>query len=266
MTRKEPITIGTLSMEQQWYAEREWVRRYSVLHPCFSRRQERCERFMRSRAESYMVVRLDGIDMSRRFLKNGLFHERFDKCLHRAVLQALNDYCADSSGSIMVMCCSDEVSLIESRPNALGADSSLFKMISVLASLLTYYFNANAHRMPWRRLGYQGGFDARPIQLLNKLEINNYIGYRLALYQRNTLTKLLRLKKVPASEIYREPFYNHIDYLFEKSVSVQDYRELSHYIQQPAFCRWPNKNQPWFHLQTLADFDRQLKLNQLISD
>lgn len=243
---------------QHWLKEREWVRRYSALHPCFTRRQKYAELQGAQRTGHYLGVRLDGIDMSRRFLKNGLFHERFDKCLHKAVLQLLANYCRNMQGNLLVLCCSDEVSLIEQTPGALGEDN-LYKICTVLASLLTYYFNLNANRMPWRRLGYQGGFDARPIHLYSNLEVSNYIGYRLALYQQNMLTKLLRLKKVPTNEIYQPPFFNHIDYLFAKSADIQDHRELKRYIQQPALTCWPNQGHVWYHLQQFADFASQIQ-------
>lgn len=165
--------------------------------------------------QHYLVVRLDGIGLSKKYLKDELSNKRFQKKMIKAIQQtyyALHRKSPSNAQQIflgMVMA-SDEVSFILNTFDNYF-DDKLFKIVTTIASTFSSFFSQEeAGSNPKNAI--TGSFDGRPLILENLKEVNEYIAYRAAIYSRNSMAKALRLKGVPNNELYCDTNNNNLDY------------------------------------------------------
>lgn len=167
----------------------------------------------------YLIVRLDGIGLSKKYLKDKVVHKRFQKTMKDAIEQtyfALHRKSrSDAQQAFLgVMVASDEVSFIFNTYDNYF-EHRLFKAVSTVASTFTSFFaKKGGHKE--ENLRIFGAFDGRPILLSNVDEVNKYIAYRSAIYIRNSMAKLLRIKGVDSDEIYSDENHNNFDYYQRK--------------------------------------------------
>lgn len=182
----------------------------------------------------YLCIRLDGIGLSKKYLKNELSNTKFDgamwqafestyKVLHRkAPTDAQNIFLA-------AIICSDEISIIlNSQKNYF--DGRLFKTVTTIASTFSSFFTGNGFSGKNKKnQRIVGAFDGRPLVFSSLDEIPQYMAHRYAIYFRNSLSKSLRLAGVSPDELYAEKNFNNLEYYREKMefLSIDDqYKEI----------------------------------------
>lgn len=171
---------------------------------------------------SYLCFRLDGIKVSKRFLKDSLSNEPFYEALRlsiQAVYQLLRRSTGEEYGEhepgnffLCAFCISDEVSFIlNNRRNHL--ENRVFKTGTMLAGTLSaamslnYQSESKKHAKPsasGHKFPMVMAFDARPLVLDVHNEVEEYLLHRWLLAGRNTMCKVLRLAEVlPGDDLYR---------------------------------------------------------------
>ena len=183
---------------------------------------------------SYLCFRLDGIKVSKRFLKDSLSNESFYDALRlsiQGVYQLLRRSTGEEYGEhepgnffLCAFCISDEVSFIlNNRRNHL--ENRVFKTGTTLAGTLSgalslnYKSESKKHAKPSAN-GHQFpmvmAFDSRPLILNVHDEVEEYILHRWLLAGRNTMSKVLRLAGVlPGEDVYRLARQNDLPRLCE---------------------------------------------------
>jgi hypothetical protein len=170
----------------------------------------------------YLCFRLDGIKVSKRYLKDSLVHEAFGAALRSSIqtvyhlLRACTgeEYGEREEGNFFLcaFCISDEVSFIlNNHHNYLG--NRVFKtgtsLAGTLSGALSLRFqaeskkhgkkSASGHRYPQVM-----AFDARPLLLDVHGEVEEYLRHRWLLAGRNALCKVLRLNNaVSGDDVYK---------------------------------------------------------------
>jgi len=170
----------------------------------------------------YLCFRLDGIKVSKRYLKDSLVHEAFGAALRSSIqtvyhlLRACTgeEYGEREEGNFFLcaFCISDEVSFIlNNHRNYLG--NRVFKtgtsLAGTLSGALSLQFqaeskkhgkkSASGHRYPQVM-----AFDARPLLLDVHGEVEEYLRHRWLLAGRNALCKVLRLNNaVSGDDVYK---------------------------------------------------------------
>ena len=109
-----------------------------------------------------------------------------------------------------VVMASDEVSFILNTYDNYF-DDRLFKTVTTIASTFTSFFTKEGINKD-RSISITGSFDGKPLILPNLEEVNKYIAYRAAIYTRNSMAKLLRIKGVENEELYSPENHNNLDY------------------------------------------------------
>lgn len=165
--------------------------------------------------QHYLVVRLDGIGLSKKYLKDKVINKQFQKVMIKAIEQTYYVLHRKSPSNAQqlflgVVMASDEVSFILNTYDNYF-DDRLFKIVTTIASTFTNFFTQEGvHKN--RNLSITGSFDGKPLILPNLEEVNQYIAYRAAVYTRNSIAKLLRLKGVDCNELYNPKNNNNLDY------------------------------------------------------
>jgi len=163
----------------------------------------------------YLAVRLDGIGMSKKYLKDNMINKEFQKIIRQAVkntYQVLHRKSPTNAQQIFlaIVIVSDEVSFILNTQGNYY-DDKLFKIVTTIASTLSSFFTKNGmHETPKKNI--TGSFDGRPLILKNIEEVNEYIAHRIAIYSRNSMAKAIRLKGIPEKEVYSQQNKNNFDY------------------------------------------------------
>lgn len=162
----------------------------------------------------YPCFRLDGIKVSKRFLKGSLHNKSFQKSLRFAIKGVYRlfrqctgeEYGAREEGNFFLcaICCSDEVSFIlNNRRNHL--ENRLFKIGTSLAGTLSgalslsYQTESKKLSKPnfkGERFAQVVAFDARPLVLEGLDEVEEYVLSRWFIAGRNMICKVLRLAEV----------------------------------------------------------------------
>ncbi|WP_238377195.1 tRNA(His) guanylyltransferase Thg1 family protein [Neptunomonas antarctica] len=180
----------------------------------------------------YICVRLDGIGLSKKYLKNDISNTKFDGAMWQAFLstyEALNinkDKLADAPKIFLgAIICSDEISIIfDSQSNY--CDRRLFKIVTTIASTFSSFFTRNGCEHFKKKLGHKicGAFDGRPLVFSSVTDVSNYMTHRYAICIRNSMSKILRVSGVDASELYSRENFNNIDYYKRKidDLSLQE--------------------------------------------
>lgn len=186
-----------------------------------------------STPEQFLCFRLDGIKASKKYLKDMLSNERYNRALSSAT-QELHyslrnqNKAIDTSFFYCAFSASDEVSFILNQGEN-HYKNRIFKigtMLSgILSSAMTIHFESlgpnnkkgkrkHQHKEPTQKMA----FDSRPLVLNTTGEVKEYIKFRCALACRNAACKVLRLES--KFDIYEAGIKDDIEALFSK---VEEY-------------------------------------------
>ncbi|MGD6738804.1 tRNA(His) guanylyltransferase Thg1 family protein [Photobacterium leiognathi subsp. mandapamensis] len=195
-------------------------------HKCFKDIENESATVVTTPENHYLVVRLDGINLSRIYLKNDIVNKKFKMILAKAVQQTyyrLHRKSPTNAQQIFLAAfmASDEVSFILNTYDNYY-DDRILKIVTTLASTLSFLFTKEGihHSLESEHTIY-GAFDGKPLILKDKQQVKDYIAYRSAIYYRNTMGKELRLNGVSDNELYNEHNHNNLSYYQSK------YQELN---------------------------------------
>lgn len=191
------------------------IKQLCAFHDKFKAIEEESATKVSTPHQRYLVVRLDGIGMSKKYLKDEITNKRFQKIMMKAIQQTyyvLHRKSPSNAQQIFlgIVMASDEVSFILNTSGNYYNDG-LFKIVTTIASTFSSFFTKEGILADPQN-SIIGSFDGRPLILQNLEEVNEYIAYRAAIYNRNSMTKTLRLKGVPDSELYSDLNKNNLDY------------------------------------------------------
>jgi tRNA(His) 5'-end guanylyltransferase len=195
------------------------IKQLCALHDKFKAIEKESATQVSTPHQHYLVVRLDGIGMSKKYLKDEITNKRFQKIMIKAIQQTYYVLHRKSPsiakqvflGAVMA---SDEVSFIlNTHENYF--DDRLFKIVTTIASTLSSFFTKEGILADSKN-SIMGSFDGKPLILQNIAEVNEYIAHRAAIYNRNSMAKVLRLKGVPENELYSDKNNNNMDYYHMK--------------------------------------------------
>jgi tRNA(His) 5'-end guanylyltransferase len=182
----------------------------------------------------YLCVRLDGIGLSKKYLKDELSNTKFDSAMWQAfesTYKVLHRKAPTDAQNIFLaaLVCSDEISIIlNSQKNYF--EGRLFKTVTTVASTFSSFFTRNGFsgkNKKSQRIG--GAFDGRPLVFSSLSEVSQYMSHRYAIYVRNSSSKALRLSGVNSDELYAADNFNNLEYYKEKIelLSIDDqYNEI----------------------------------------
>lgn len=195
--------------------ELDKIKQLCSLHHKFKTIEEESATQVSTPHQRYLVVRLDGIGMSKKYLKNEISNKQFQNVMMKAIQQTyyvLHRKSPSNAQQVFlgIVMASDEVSFIL---NTYGNyyDDRLFKIVTTIASTFSSFFTKEGI-LEDSKNSITGSFDGKPLILQNLEEVNEYIAYRAAIYNRNSMAKALRLKGVPDSELYSDLNNNNLDY------------------------------------------------------
>ncbi|WP_220720601.1 tRNA(His) guanylyltransferase Thg1 family protein [Agarivorans litoreus] len=200
--------------------------------------EETSERFSKYDDHIYFVVRLDGIGLSKKYLRDTMRHKAFEGIMWDAMentFDVIRRKCPhDSQNIVLGACvCSDEVSIVLSRvPNYF--ENRVIKSVTTIASTFTSFFTGKG-MIKKKSPHISGAFDGRPLMLREQDDIVDYFSYRYAVNMRNSLTKLLRLSGVDSDEIYQDNNFNSLDYLISKVTELGLQDETAALFETPIF-------------------------------
>lgn len=163
----------------------------------------------------YLVVRLDGIGLSKKYLKNDISNKRFKSLMKQALQKTYyllhRKSPTDTQQIFLAMViASDEVSFILNTFDNYY-DHRLFKIVTTIASTFSCLFTSfGGVDKPSEKMS--GAFDGRPLVLSNLQDVNDYIAHRAAVYIRNSLGKILRINGVENTDLYHSNNHNNLDY------------------------------------------------------
>ena len=190
--------------------------------PYFKDNEKESERIATIEQGKFLCIRLDGIGLSKKYLKDKIKTNQFDGAMWQALedtYHVLHRKAPTDAQNIFLasLICSDEVSIIlNSQKNYY--EGRLFKTVTTFSSTFSSFFTRNGFNKK-RKKNEQiigGSFDGRPLVFSGVDEIANYMAFRYAIFIRNTASKLLRLNNVSISELYSEKNKNNINYYFNK--------------------------------------------------
>lgn len=200
------------------------IKELCAKQPIFEEIEKKSARLITASPHQYLIVRIDGIGLSKKYLKNSLINKNFKETMLQAIKETyfvLHRKSRSNAQQVFLgaVVASDEVSFIFNRYDNYF-EHRLFKSVTTLASTLSSFFTRNGakHSM-------MGSFDGRPLVVESLQQVNDYIAHRIAIYCRNTMAKTLRLKGVPDTELYSDANNNNIDYYqtqFEKKALCID--------------------------------------------
>jgi hypothetical protein len=163
--------------------------------------------------EQCLCVRLDGIKVSKRFLKDSHTNPQFLKLLSRSVTETykLLKWQSDKENKNFFLCAvavSDEVSFIlNNRENY--HKNRTFKIATMLAGNLSAL--TTLHAPSYLRRPEMIAFDARPLLLDSYEKVEEYIRFRYLIGRRNAMCKALRIAQVfPRDELYESGLMNDV--------------------------------------------------------
>ena len=194
--------------------------------------EERSEVVSKTCENEYLCIRLDGIGLSKKFLKDSIKDNRFTGLMWQA-LDSTYDVLhrkAPTDAQNIFLCaiiCSDEVSLIlNSQENYF--EGRIFKIVTTIASTFSSFFTGGGFIAKRKKTEprISGSFDGRPLILSSTNEVSDYLAYRFATYIRNTNSKLLRIEGVSSDELYSDENYNNISF-YEAMIQKLELKEKS---------------------------------------
>ncbi len=242
----------------------EQLEHYCGLSERFKEIEAESETLTANPANNFLCTRIDGIGLSKKYLKESISNGHFDN-LMRATIQNTYDVIRRKSPSnaqntfLCILVCSDEVSLIFNTQENYYKNR-IFKIVTTLASTFSSFFTSNGFRafQSKKTPRFSGAFDGRPIVLKSIEEVVSYLKTRYAVYIRNTSTKLLRINGLSSDDIYHKDNYNNIDFV-KNEINKRDLdREQSHIAKYPRLFI-PNETGELceYKFNTLSEFSDQ---------
>ncbi len=229
---------------------------------------ERCSEILPNvPSGKYLCIRLDGIGLSKRYLKdsifNGGFRENMRKSWH-STYDVLHRKSPTDAQNIFLcaMICSDEISIIlNSQKNYY--DGRIMKIVTTIASTYSSFFTGHGLSINPKKKRLSGSFDGRPLIFTDTNEASDYLKCRYSLYVRNTLSKILRLNGVSSEELYSDQNNNNIVYYLEKIHSLGLELEMERIMAQSIFFLPDESNELKPHkFESLEDINKNI--NNLI--
>ncbi|WP_084978297.1 tRNA(His) guanylyltransferase Thg1 family protein [Plesiomonas shigelloides] len=217
------------------------IEKYVTLRSHFTEIEKKTENLLTYSDNGYLVLRLDGIGLSKKYLKNNIRNKKFEGSMWSAMdetFNALHRKCPHDAHNIILgaIICSDEVSIILSNIPTYY-DYRIIKTLTTFASTFTYFFTLmGMNRSPKKTNQLIAGpFDGRALFLESLDEVSDYITYRYAISIRNSLTKLIRLSGVfEDSEIYSEHNYNNMSYISETLTRLNSTDDINEVFKSPV--------------------------------
>ena len=209
---------------------KNYIRVGCELENKFKVMEKRTESRVEIRKGRYLCIRIDGIGLSKKYLKNKIEEDVFDQLIKKATVatyERLKMKAPRCTKNIFLcaFACSDEVSVFfNNLPN--DYEGRLFKITTTVASTFSAMFTRAAMQMNLKNNLNENhtfdaeSFDGRPIEFKNLDQIYHYLFHRYATYIRNTATKVLRIKGVSPTELYSSDNYNNIEYIWDKLFST----------------------------------------------
>lgn len=175
--------------------------------------------------DKYLCFRLDGINVSKKYLKdkinNPVFEDIFIKSVRSVYALMYKKSPTDAQNIFLcIFLSSDEVSFILNKsPNYY--DDRIFKIGSTLSGLLSSAITSFFYKKELKTTKYKNNteiiaFDSRPIILDNMMEVEEYLKYRRQVYMRMSMSKTLRLKSsLSDKDIFKPEHKNDVKWLSE---------------------------------------------------
>ena len=188
---------------------------------------------------AFLCIRLDGIGLSKKYLKDKLLNAEFDKVIKKSVYEIYHSLKSkaptDAKNQFLcIFTSSDEVNIIlNSHPNYF--DNRLYKSVTTIASSFSGFFTKNG-----KNNDFLGAFDGRPLILNSIPDICDYLSHRYAIYIRNTTVKLLRLNVNP-SDLYESNNQNDLDYL-NRGIKQNNLQKIQLTIPKHCHIYIPTEN------------------------
>jgi len=201
----------------------------------FKMKEDECLSISHRPENKYLCFRLDGINVSKRHLKDKLYNKKFEDDLTGAINYVYNGMrkMTDTAAQNIFLCLfvtSDEVSIVFNQCNNYYKDR-IYKIGSTLAGSLsaamTGIYNAKVNKAKkrkdkksnWKNNKYHVekiAFDSRPILLDSIEDVKDYIRYRRFLFARNNMAKVLRIKtNIGDDIIYADENKNNIEWMVD---------------------------------------------------
>ncbi|KEQ11354.1 tRNA(His) guanylyltransferase Thg1 family protein [Endozoicomonas numazuensis] len=209
--------------------------------------EEKSEVVSKVSEDEYLCIRLDGIGLSKKYLKDSIKDNRFTGLMWEALESTYNvlHRKAPTDAQNIFLCaiiCSDEVSIIlNSQTNYF--EGRLFKIVTTIASTFSSFFTGGGfsakRKKTEQRIG--GSFDGRPLILSNTNEVSDYLAYRFATYIRNKNSKLLRIEGISSDELYSDKNYNNISF-YESMIKELKLQEKSDVIPNEPIIFIPDSS------------------------
>lgn len=199
----------------------EILKEYCELDSSFKEIEKKSELISQYNIDKYLCVRLDGIGLSKKYLKNSISHRRFNNIMSQSLYSTYGVLYKNFKDNIEkniflgFIICSDEVSIVL-NPNEKQYERRTYKTVTTLASTFSSFFTMAGFQSKNKDNRIKGAFDGRPIILSSLEEVSSYMIYRYTIFIRNSISKLLRIKGVCDDELYSELNYNNIDYYCSK--------------------------------------------------
>ena len=194
----------------------------------------------------YLCIRLDGIGLSKRFLKDAIKTGQFTNIMWQAVektYKVLHRRSPTNAQNIFlgVMICSDEVSIILNAQKNYY-EGRLFKIVTTISSTFSSFFSISGIQSKHQKKGKKimGSFDGRPLVLSSTDEAIEYMSYRYGIYIRNATFKLLRLNGLSDEEAYSKENKGNIEYITKKVIEFNLEEDQRSIAKDPVFFI-PNK-------------------------
>ena len=188
----------------------------------------------------YLVIRMDGIGLSKKYLSNSLRNKKFEGLMWQALedsFKVLHRKCPHDAQNIILGAClfSDEVSIVLSKiPNYY--ENRIVKILTTFVSTFTSFFTGNGLLKNKKKDPLiSGSFDARALIIKNRNELIDYFSYRYSINIRNTATKLLRLNGGDTKEIYNDENFNCLRYIESKALELNLDKEVTELYEVPIF-------------------------------
>lgn len=203
--------------------------------PLYKELEAKSEIVSKHQSGEFLCIRLDGIGLSKKYLKDNISNGKFENVIKQSVNEMYSILKKRTSTNaqnqfLCIFTSSDEVNVIfNSHPNYF--DNRLYKSVTTTASIFSSLFTKNGNSD-----NFFGAFDGRPLIFNSIPDVCEYLSSRYAVYIRNTMTKILRLKinKINDSDLYASNNQNNFEYL-TKAIEQNDLQKLQ--LSIPKHCR-----------------------------
>lgn len=211
----------------------------------FSNNEKISETRSQTSKSEYLCIRLDGIGLSKKYLKDKINDKKFNDVMKNALYSTydvLHRKAPTNAQNIFLamIICSDEISIILNTKDNYY-EGRLYKIVTTISSTFSSFFTSHGFAKNKKGIRIGGSFDGRPLILSSLREVNNYINYRYATFIRNTNSKLLRIKGVSDDELYSNKNHNNINF-YSSKIKELSLETESKYIYKNALVFIPDSS------------------------